>query len=76
MLNDKEVEELYKDLLLESAKETLDEDQQETPLGSSWSDIFWNDKYDTISEEEWLETLEIHRRKRREKIEKYLRRSK
>ena len=61
------VEELYKELLLVNAPEKM----SSTSLGDYYiSEKYWDDRYDCISHEEWLETLEIHARQR-EKLLRY-----
>jgi len=61
------VEELYKELLLADAPEQM----SSTSLGDYYiPEKYWDDRYDNISQEEWLETLEIHARQR-EKLLRY-----
>jgi hypothetical protein len=63
VLTDKQIEELYINTII------IDCDEMSSPLAESWDESFWDEREDNISREEWLDVLEIHKRKRREFID-------
>lgn len=58
-----EIEEVYREWLLHNAPPQ--EEYKSTAIGESYhSAKYWDERYDNITKEEWLETLEIHARHR------------
>ena len=60
-------EAIYKELI-----NVVEDEQNSASLAEVYNPSFWDDRYDNISQEEWLETLEIHANKRKEMIDKLL----